>query len=130
MSYSLKTGKPCIQEKEVIEEISNRTGLPNNSIYSVLHTLYDIVMESIEAGVEVRLHTIGFFTWKVMKPKKNFVFRNSFVGGNLPPMDVPGYRIPQFKCGGGWRRALRAATEYWEEETNENNKENERENSD
>lgn len=130
MSYSLQTGKPHIQEKEVIEEISNRTGLPNNSIYTVLHTLYDIIMESIEAGVEVRLNTIGFFTWKDMKPKKEVVFHNSFIGGELPPMDMPGYRIPNFKPRGGWRRALRAATEYWEEETNENNKENERENSD
>lgn len=111
---------PYILEKEVVNEVAERTGLPRESIYAMLHNFYDVIKESIECGVEVRLNDFGRFTYKVMKPKYAYQPRDTFRGGYLPVRDNPGYWIPQFKPKKQWRTELREKSEFWENEEREN----------
>lgn len=99
---------------EILEELYNRTGLPQDTLWTVISTYADIIKECILNQVEVPLLGLGTFSFKEWKPTdKVMQFEDSKFGIRKgETYHVKGYLAPWFKPSDPWKKELKAKTEW------------------
>lgn len=117
-----KSNNPLLKEKEVLIEVTNRTGLPYDVVYKTMKSYQEILQECIDNGVEVKFGDMGRFCWRKKPPRYGVVYYNIQTGENNPPIDTPGFYFPKFIPTKKWRMELKEKTKFYE-----NKKENEKE---
>lgn len=119
--------RPTIPSKEVVQEVSNRTGIAFNVAFNLIYTYFDVLKECVMQGVDVKVGEIGILERKVKNPHYGVIYRDVKNGKELPPKDVPGFYVPFFKMSKKFRKELRDATEFWDERHDEDDDENDEE---
>ena len=114
-----KNSRPTITHEEIVDAVSKRSGLPFKVVHRVLDDWQVIIRKCIMAGVQAQIGKIGIMGWKIKAPHYGVVYYDHWHGDvELPPRDVPGFRIPAFDPTKSWKKELRKATEFWEKEEN------------
>lgn len=109
---------PHITDKELLEEIMRRTGIPRRTCLQAIRAHYDIIKECLEAGVSVRIASFGVFTLKDMSPLNNRKFKNMYTGEDMY-VTRPGYRTPIFKPTKEWKARMKKNNLWNYDENNE-----------
>lgn len=109
---------PHITDKELLEEIMRRTGIPRRTCLQAIRAHYDIIKECLEAGVSVRIASFGVFTLKDMNPLNNRKVKNMHTGEDMY-VTRPGYRTPAFKPTKEWKARMKKNNLWNYDENNE-----------
>lgn len=115
MDIAPRRGKhkaPRLSTLELVKEIHKRSGLDTDGIKLVISQLCDVTKESLAMGFEVPLGDLGCFTFREVKPKKNFVVRNPKTKEELPPKDYPGYFVPRLRVAKKIKDLVKEQTKY------------------
>ncbi len=90
-----------MNKAELIEGVSDKTGLTKKETGNVIDAITDTVKETMSKGERITL--IGFGTFHVMKRKAR-EGRNPQTGEKL---QIPAKKVPKFKAGKKLREAVR-----------------------
>ena len=112
--------KPKISHDEVLDEVSKRSGVPFYVVHRILKEYQEVLKQCLLNGVQAKIGELGVMSWKVKAPHRGVVYYNIKTREPMPPQDVPGFWIPSFIPSRKFKKELRAKTEYWEKEENEN----------
>lgn len=107
---------PIISHKEIVREVSKRTGVTLNATYQIITTYCDVIKECVANCVEAQMGNIGVFCWRVINPRKNVVGYDLFNRCRAKPKDVPGIRSPFFKADKKWKKELKEISKFWDDE--------------
>jgi nucleoid DNA-binding protein len=83
-----------ITKRDLVVELSNRTGLTQNQVFDMLQHVLDLITEELSKGNEVTLRRFGTFEVRVAKPK---IGRNPNKPGS--EMQIPPRSVVRFKPG-------------------------------
>ena len=78
---------------ELVEEVSEKTGLPKKQAEIVVNTVFESIVETLKTGEKIELRGFGSFRLRKREPRKG---RNPKTGDKV---DVPPKRVPYFKPG-------------------------------
>lgn len=87
----IKKNSKRMTKKELVLQISNRTGIENIFIESTIESFMEIIMESLSNGENVSLRGFGSFIVKRRAEKKG---RNIF---KKETIIIPAHNVPLFK---------------------------------
>ncbi len=90
-----------MNKAELIEGVSDKTGLTKKETGNVIDAITDTVKEIMSKGERITL--VGFGTFHVMKRKAR-EGRNPQTGEKL---QIPAKKVPKFKAGKKLREAVR-----------------------
>lgn len=82
-----------MNKKELIAELSTRTGVTKKLATEVLDSFIEIVGENLSKDEEVKLVGFGTFEVATRKPRKGVNPRTK------KPIDIPGGKVPKFRAG-------------------------------
>ena len=78
---------------ELVEEVSEKTGLPKKQAEIVVNTVFESIVETLKTGEKIELRGFGSFR---IRQRDSRMGRNPKTGEKV---DVPAKRIPYFKPG-------------------------------
>jgi integration host factor subunit beta len=78
---------------ELVEEVSEKTGLPKKQAEIVVNTVFESIVETLKTGEKIELRGFGSFRLRQREPRKG---RNPKTGDKV---DVPPKKVPYFKPG-------------------------------
>ena len=85
---------------ELVEEVSEKTGLPKKQAEIVVNTVFESIVETLKTGEKIELRGFGSFR---IRQRDSRTGRNPKTGDKV---DVPAKRIPYFKPGKELRELL------------------------
>ena len=85
---------------ELVEEVSEKTGLPKKQAEIVVNTVFESIVETLKTGEKIELRGFGSFR---IRQRDSRMGRNPKTGEKV---DVPAKRIPYFKPGKELRELL------------------------
>src|SRR6185503_19786809 len=85
---------------ELVEEVSQKTGLPKKQAEIVVNTVFESIVETLKTGEKIELRGFGSFR---IRQRGSRMGRNPTTGEKV---DVPAKRIPYFKPGKELRELL------------------------
>jgi integration host factor subunit beta len=85
---------------ELVEEVSEKTGLPKKQAEIVVNTVFESIVETLKTGEKIELRGFGSFR---IRQRDSRMGRNPKTGERV---DVPAKRIPYFKPGKELRELL------------------------
>jgi integration host factor subunit beta len=85
---------------ELVEEVSEKTGLPKKQAEIVVNTVFESIVETLKTGEKIELRGFGSFR---IRQRDSRLGRNPKTGEKV---DVPAKRIPYFKPGKELRELL------------------------
>ena len=85
---------------ELVEEVSEKTGLPKKQAEIVVNTVFESIVETLTTGEKIELRGFGSFR---IRQRDSRMGRNPKTGEKV---DVPAKRIPYFKPGKELRELL------------------------
>ena len=85
---------------ELVEEVSEKTGLPKKQAEIVVNTVFESIVETLKMGEKIELRGFGSFR---IRQRDSRTGRNPKTGEKV---DVPAKRIPYFKPGKELRELL------------------------
>jgi integration host factor subunit beta len=85
---------------ELVEEVSEKTGLPKKQAEIVVNTVFESIVETLKTGEKIELRGFGSFR---IRQRDSRMGRNPKTGDKV---DVPAKRIPYFKPGKELRELL------------------------
>jgi nucleoid DNA-binding protein len=85
---------PTVTKRDLVIELSNRTGLTQQQVFSVVQGLLDTVTDKLAGGEEVVLRNFGSFQVRETKAK---IGRNPNEPGSDVP--IPPRAVVKFKVG-------------------------------
>lgn len=85
---------------ELVEEVSDKTGLPKKQAEIVVNTVFESIVETLKTGEKIELRGFGSFR---IRQRDSRTGRNPKTGDRV---DVPAKRIPYFKPGKELRELL------------------------
>jgi integration host factor subunit beta len=88
---------------ELVEEVSEKTGLPKKQAEVVVNTVFESIVETLKTGEKIELRGFGSFR---IRQRDSRTGRNPKTGDKV---DVPAKRIPYFKPGKELRELLNQA---------------------
>jgi integration host factor subunit beta len=88
---------------ELVEEVSEKTGLPKKQAEIVVNTVFESIVETLKTGEKIELRGFGSFR---IRQRDSRTGRNPKTGDKV---DVPAKRIPYFKPGKELRELLNTA---------------------
>ncbi len=83
-----------ITKRDLVVEISNRTGMTQSQVFDVIQVILDVVTEELSKGNEVTLRRFGSFETRITKPK---IGRNPNKPGS--EIKIPPQAVVRFKQG-------------------------------
>lgn len=83
-----------VTKRELVVELSNRTGLTQSQTFDLFQHMLDMITEELAKGNEVTLRRFGTFEVRVTKPK---IGRNPNKPGS--DMQIPARAVVRFKPG-------------------------------
>ena len=89
-----------VPEAELVEEVSEKTGLPKKQAEIVVNTVFESIVETLKTGEKIELRGFGSFR---IRQRDSRMGRNPKTGEKV---DVPAKRIPYFKPGKELRELL------------------------
>ncbi|HZG87560.1 HU family DNA-binding protein [Paenibacillus sp.] len=90
-----------MNKQDLINSISEKSGLTKKDVEAVLNTFLGEVTEALSSGEKVQL--IGFGTFETRKRSAR-VGRNPQTGATLP---IPESKVPAFKAGNKLKEAVK-----------------------
>jgi len=90
-----------MNKAELVEEVSDKTGITKKQARNVIDAITDTVKETLSKGERITL--VDFGTFHVMKRKAR-EGRNPRTGKKL---QIPAKKVPKFKAGKKLREAVR-----------------------
>jgi integration host factor subunit beta len=88
---------------ELVEEVSEKTGLPKKQAEIVVNTVFESIVDTLKTGEKIELRGFGSFR---IRRRDSRTGRNPKTGDKV---DVPAKRIPYFKPGKELRELLNQA---------------------
>jgi integration host factor subunit beta len=88
---------------ELVEEVSEKTGLPKKQAEVVVNTVFESIVETLKTGEKIELRGFGSFR---IRQRDSRTGRNPKTGDKV---EVPAKRIPYFKPGKELRELLNQA---------------------
>jgi integration host factor subunit beta len=88
---------------ELVEEVSEKTGLPKKQAEIVVNTVFESIVDTLKTGEKIELRGFGSFR---IRQRDSRTGRNPKTGDKV---DVPAKRIPYFKPGKELRELLNQA---------------------
>ncbi|HVS01618.1 MAG TPA: integration host factor subunit beta [Thermoanaerobaculia bacterium] len=88
---------------ELVEEVSQKTGLPKKQAEVIVNTVFESIVDSLKTGEKIELRGFGSFR---IRRRDSRVGRNPKTGERV---EVPAKRIPYFKPGKELRELLNEA---------------------
>ena len=85
---------------ELVEEVSEKTGLPKKQAEIVVNTVFESIVETLKTGEKIELRGFGSFR---IRQRDSRTGRNPKTGDKV---EVPAKRIPYFKPGKELRELL------------------------
>jgi len=85
---------------ELVEEVSEKTGLPKKQAEIVVNTVFESIVDTLKTGEKIELRGFGSFRIRHRGPRLG---RNPKTGDKV---EVPAKRIPYFKPGKELREML------------------------
>ena len=85
---------------ELVEEVSEKTGLPKKQAEIVVNTVFESIVDTLKTGEKIELRGFGSFR---IRRRDSRTGRNPKTGDKV---DVPAKRIPYFKPGKELRELL------------------------
>jgi len=89
-----------MNKAELIEEVSNKTGITKKETGNVIDALTNTIQKTLSKEEKVTL--VGFGTFQVMQRKARRG-RNPQTGEEI---QIPAKKVPKFKAGKGFREAV------------------------
>jgi len=83
--------QPTLTKADLIEEVLRVTELPRKESESIVETIFDSIIESLQKGDKIEIRGFGSFRTRQRKPR---VGRNPKTGERV---EVPAKKIPFFK---------------------------------
>jgi len=90
-----------MNKAELVEEVSNKTGITKKQAGNVINAITDTVKETLSKGERITL--VDFGTFHVMKRKAR-EGRNPRTGKKL---EIPAKKVPKFRPGKNLKEAVR-----------------------
>lgn len=84
---------PTVTKKDLIEQITERTGLKRNDVRTVVHETLELIVEELAAGKRIEFRDFGVFDVRARAPR---IAQNP---KTLERVDVPAKRSVRFKAG-------------------------------
>ena len=88
---------------ELVEEVSEKTGLPKKQAEIVVNTVFESIVDTLKTGEKIELRGFGSFR---IRRRDSRTGRNPKTGDKV---EVPAKRIPYFKPGKELRELLNQA---------------------
>lgn len=85
---------PNITKRDLVMELSNRTGQTQVQVFEFLQITLDLITEQLANGNDVTLRRFGTFEVRVTKPR---IGRNPNIQGS--EMEIPARSVVKFKAG-------------------------------
>jgi nucleoid DNA-binding protein len=85
---------PNITKRDLVIELSNRTGQTQSQVFDLLQSMLDLITEELAKGNDVTLRRFGTFEVRITKPK---IGRNPNIQGS--EMQIPARSVVKFKAG-------------------------------
>src|SRR5260370_37354787 len=85
------TKQPTLTKADLIEEVLRITELPRKESETIVETIFDSIIESLQKGQKIEIRRFGSFR---TRERRGRVGRNPKTGGKG---DVPARKIPFFK---------------------------------
>jgi len=83
--------QPTLTKADLIEEVLRVTELPRKESESIVETIFDSIIESLQKGDKIEIRGFGSFRTRQRKPR---IGRNPKTGDRV---EVPAKKIPFFK---------------------------------
>ena len=93
-------GMAGMTKAELVEEVSEKTGLPKKQAEIVVNTVFESIVETLKTGEKIELRGFGSFRIRQRNARQG---RNPKTGDTV---SVPAKRIPYFKPGKELRELL------------------------
>lgn len=92
-----------MNKAELIEAISEKSGLPKKEVEDVIDTMTDTIVSKLKSGDEVTLTGFGAFSARTRKGRIGVNPRNP-----SEKIDIPSVVVPKFKAGKNLKEALKS----------------------
>lgn len=86
---------------DLITTLANRNNISKNQSEEILHSLLEIIEESVEAGIDVAIQNFGCF--KLIERKA----RQGYNPKNKEPMAIPAHKAVVFKPGARFKERVK-----------------------
>jgi integration host factor subunit beta len=96
----MQVSRGGMTKAELVEEVSEKTGLPKKQAEIVVNTVFESIVETLKTGEKIELRGFGSFR---IRQRDSRTGRNPKTGDRV---DVPAKRIPYFKPGKELRELL------------------------
>ena len=90
-----------MNKAELVEEVSDKTGITKKQAGNVINAITDTVKETLSKGERITLVDFGTFHVRQRKARKG---RNPRTGKKL---EIPAKKVPKFKAGKALKEAVR-----------------------
>lgn len=102
--------KPRLTRREIMNQISNRTGATFAMTKIFMNCFDEIVQTALLGQVEVPIGGVGALTWMQIMPRENVTTWDAWNRSYSEPHDVPGFQKTNFKVNRNWATKLKKAT--------------------
>lgn len=106
------SGRPKLTQKEIEQQIFERTCVPHELITIVLRSFFEVAEEALIGNVEVPFGRLGWFSWKQINPRKNVTvwdFKNKCYKEG---QNVDGFQKTVFRTGTAWSKKLKEMSTF------------------
>lgn len=102
--------KPRLTRREIMNQISNRTGATFAMTKVFMDCFDEIVQTALLGQVEVPIGGVGTLTWMQIMPREDVSTWDAWNKCHTEPHDVPGFQKTNFKVNRSWATKLKKAT--------------------
>lgn len=105
-------GRPKLTQKEIEQQIFERTCVPHELITIVLKSFFEVTEEALIGNVEVPFGRLGWFSWKQINPRENVVLWDYKNKCYKEPQNIDGYQKTVFRTGTAWSKRLKEISTF------------------
>lgn len=102
--------KPKLTRRELMKQISDRTGATFAMTQAFMNVFDDIVKESLLGQVEVPIGTVCTLTWVQINPRENVSTWDPWKKEMTEPHNVPGFQKTNVRISRAWAKQLKELT--------------------
>lgn len=110
--------KPKLTYRELVKQISDRTGTTFAMTKAFMDTFDEVIKESLLGQVEVPIGTVCTLSWMQINPRENVQTWDPWKKEMTEPHDVPGFQKTTVQINNGWKRQLKELTLFYLGEEN------------